>query len=141
MTYYADYSPYSHWPDDIPAGTAALNVGWLEGGHSFTTGEPPEGFTDALGHLCANYAYNRMRGYHSCSLGHSDSKTTYPITAYISGKRIFLGDAEIRVIGRGGEWLIAPNLIYHYITEHRYLPSPQFIEAVLAKRTAPPSAW
>ena len=45
-------------------------------------------------------------------------------------QEIFLGSAEIRV-EIGGHWLAAPDLVYHYVTDHAYLPPIEFIDAVI----------
>jgi hypothetical protein len=47
-----------------------------------------------------------------------------------------LGDAEIRVVGKDGTWLIAPTLVLHYVTEHAYRPPAEFIDAVSRGRFA-----
>jgi hypothetical protein len=44
--------------------------------------------------------------------------------------RSLLGDAEIRVPGRGGKVYAAPTLICHYIDKHRYCPPQDFLDAV-----------
>jgi hypothetical protein len=46
-----------------------------------------------------------------------------------------LGDAEIRVVGKDGTWLIAPTLVLHYVTEHAYRPPAEFIDAVSRGRS------
>jgi hypothetical protein len=43
------------------------------------------------------------------------------------------------VIAKSGEWLIAPDLILHYVLNHSYKPPVDFIEAVMSQRIAPPS--
>jgi hypothetical protein len=42
-----------------------------------------------------------------------------------------MGNGEIRVLGADGVTFVAPVLILHYVTEHHYLPPPQFVDAVL----------
>ena len=44
---------------------------------------------------------------------------------------LWLGSAEIRVFSNEGVTYAAPNLIYHYIVDHHYLPPEEFIRAVL----------
>lgn len=43
---------------------------------------------------------------------------------------LILGSAEIEVEDDHGKIYVAPDLLYHYITGHHYLPPRQFIEAV-----------
>ena len=40
-----------------------------------------------------------------------------------------LGSAEIRVFGREEGTYAAPDLIYHYVVDHHYLPPEEFIKA------------
>jgi hypothetical protein len=48
-------------------------------------------------------------------------------------KKILLGSAEIWVPALGQAVIYAaPDLIYHYVKEHRYLPPADFINAVLS---------
>jgi len=56
-----------------------------------------------------------------------------------NGKRLLLGSAEIRAFSETKEVYAAPNLIYHYVSVHKYRPPECFLEAV---RTGPrpPSA-
>jgi hypothetical protein len=46
--------------------------------------------------------------------------------------RLELGNGEIRVIGSAGKVYASPVMIYHYMSEHNYLPPQEFIDAVLA---------
>jgi hypothetical protein len=41
-----------------------------------------------------------------------------------------LGDGEIRVPARGEVTYVAPNLIYHYVVAHQYLPPDVFLDAL-----------
>jgi len=41
-----------------------------------------------------------------------------------------LGSAEIRVQGIDGAVYAAPNLIYHYMANHNYLPPEEFLGAI-----------
>jgi hypothetical protein len=68
-------------------------------------------------------------GYHQCPFC-----PAYPARERINGELASLGSAEIRVHGPTAEYA-APNLIYHYVIAHEYLPPDEFIEAVLADRS------
>lgn len=80
----------------------------------------------------------RMRGRHRCTLPHADGTGPYPVRIQVGGTEISLGSAEVRVMTTDGRWLVAPNLVHHYIEVHSYLPPEDFIEAVQAHRVAPP---
>jgi len=41
-----------------------------------------------------------------------------------------VGSAEIRVKGDNGIEYACPDLIYHYIRKHRYLPPQEFLDAM-----------
>ncbi|MFF0728672.1 hypothetical protein [Streptomyces sp. NPDC004134] len=136
MTAFDDLSPYSYLPESIPPGVSALNVGWLDAGQVFPVGEVPAGFLEKLGDLCAHHAQAQMRGWHSCNLEHAGGAPPYPVTVDVGGRTVALGGAEIRVVDREGAWLAAPNLVYHYVEEHGYLPPGAFIEGVMSGRVA-----
>ena len=70
-----------------------------------------------------------MRGYSRCEL--CSQPAEWPITVTSNGKSINLGSAEIRVISKNDKIYASPNLIFHYIVNHQYLPPPEFIDAVL----------
>jgi hypothetical protein len=118
-------------------GVQAVNVGWLEKQDEFPRGEAPAEFVHALAVLCRDNSTNRTRGWQSCTLRHPEGKPPYPVVVDVDGTEVTLGSAEVRVLARDGRWLIAPNLVLHYVTAHGYLPPREFIEAVMARRTIP----
>lgn len=137
MPYYEDLSPYVDFEESVPAGVTAVNVGWLESEEHYEEGEVPEGFIDALVDLVENEPRMRTRGWQECRLPHAGHKESYPIVFSGGGQNLILGDAEVRVVAESGLWMIAPNLILHYVSEHSYRPPAEFIEAVLRRRVAP----
>lgn len=137
MTWHADLSEYQELPESVPPGYAARNVGWLAPGHDFPAGDAPKDFIDELGAICARYRFAQTRGFHDCTFEHNNGEpdhSLYGLTVTIDGERVALGSAEIRVLAEDGTVLIAPNLVWHYVTYHNYLPPREFIEAVLARR-------
>jgi hypothetical protein len=139
MSYYSDLSPYTYLPRTVPASVVARNVGWLSGLRRFPRGEVPAEFTEALGELCRDEPRARTRGVHRCRLCHRlGAGGPSPLSVDIGGRPVPLGTAEVRVAAAGsGEWLIAPDLVHHYVTRHGYRPPDVFAEAVLARRVAP----
>ncbi|WP_055550482.1 hypothetical protein [Streptomyces sp. NBRC 110028] len=138
MSRFEDLSPYAYTPGiGVPPGVEAFTVGWLEKQDDFPRGEVPVAFVESLGVLCRDDSQNAMRGLFPCTLPHPEGKPPYPVAIEVGGRRVTLGAAEIRVVAEDGRWLIAPNLVHHYITAHSYLPPTEFIEAVTARRTAP----
>jgi len=51
----------------------------------------------------------------------------------LDGKELLLGSAEIEIKDPSGQLYVVPDLIYHYITEHQYLPPPEFVRAVCSR--------
>ncbi|MCK9875496.1 hypothetical protein MXD59_06860 [Frankia sp. Ag45/Mut15] len=124
------------WP---PPGTPALTVGWLAPEHDFPTALPDDAFLDALFYLCAHRSIIRTRGFHNCLLPHATRPAAICVVRR-GDEEVRLGSAEIGVVAAGGELLLAPNLVFHYIEEHHYQPPAIFTEAVLARRTITPPA-
>ena len=137
MTHYEDLSPYRYVKESIPAGVSAVNVGWLDPGEEYARGNVPDGFTDALAVVVRDSRQMKMRGWHSCQLPHIGYVEPYPTTVDVGGQKVSLGGAEVRVVAKSGEWMIAPDLILHYVTNHSYKPPTDFIEAVMDQRIAP----
>jgi hypothetical protein len=135
MTHYEEMSPYGYFPDSVPDGVKALAVGWLEDDHRYTAGPVPGIFLHNLGLLVRDERQMQTRGWHGCTLPRDGEVCGYPVKVEILGDIKSLGGAEIRVVAESGEWLIAPDLIYHYVADHSYHPPQAFIEAVNAHRT------
>ncbi|MFE0099856.1 hypothetical protein [Streptomyces sp. NPDC059009] len=134
MTAYDDMSTYQYAPDTVPSGTVALNVGWLERDTAFQVGETPAGFLESLLRVTRDYPAAKMRGWHRCSLPHENDEAAYPYRVRLADVHIALGGAEVRVYTPEGKLLSAPDLVYHYVKDHNYLPPEEFIEAVLSER-------
>ena len=122
MAYFPDLSSYSYRPGE----ESALNVGWLEVQHVFSTGAVNEVFCQKLLHLCC-HPVKRTRGYHVCPFCATPAMGQ---EVRLRGESFKLGDAQIRVRGLNGEVYASPNLIYHYVQAHHYRPPQAFIDAV-----------
>ncbi|SHL27611.1 DUF7919 family protein [Actinacidiphila paucisporea] len=134
MATYSELAPYTYLLDTVPPGTRALTVGWLGEGSDFPEGEVPRGFLDAFISLARDHPSARTRGWHACPLPHEEGVLPYPYRAEAGDGTIALGSAEVRVRSASGDVLVAPDLAYHYVKDHHYLPPGEFIEAVMAKR-------
>lgn len=142
MPGYRDLTPYEYIPATIPEGVRAVNIGWLGAEYrDFPKSDVPAEFVTSLAELCRDEARNRMRGWQECRFKHNGERAEYPVTIDVGGTEICLGGAEVRVIAPDGIWMIAPDLIYDYVTVHSYQPPAEFIEAVMAHRIAPKSSW
>ena len=125
VTYYPDLSPYSFLPGKVSV--PAANVGWLDKEYPFSRGPISTKVVDRIWLLCLRPT-NQTRGYHTCSL--CDSKSLSGVRMSVDGVSRTLGGAEIHVRASSGVTYVAPDLIYHYITQHGYAPPMEFLEAV-----------
>jgi hypothetical protein len=109
--YYPDLSLYDYGITEYPN---ALNIGWLEKGQEFPTGDFPEK-EQVLKILKSKQRENLYRGWHSCEFCESDRESG-------NGEYIFHYKEKTYA---------APSLIIHYIEVHNYFPPREFIEAVI----------
>jgi hypothetical protein len=115
MAFFEDLTPYTYLhPEEERSGT--VNVGWLDRRHPFPTGPTSARFRAQLLWLCRRRV-KRTRGLHRCE--------------FCQGRDRSHGSAEIRVCG-GDRVYAAPELVYHYVAAHGYLPPAGFVAAVLA---------
>ena len=131
MTYYADLDRYVYLPDTVPEGQAALTVGWLDSKHSYPTGPSSEEFVERLFERCDSDRHGQTRGLKDCAICWHDGIDEWPVVMERGGVKLTMGSAEIRVPD-GTTWLVAPDLIYHYVVKHSYLPPSRFVDAVLS---------
>lgn len=127
MTFFPDLTPYSYKRSGIRDHT--VNVGWLEAGQPYPKGEVSPEFIESIWRYCCAPVV-RTRGFHECDLCATRQKGQLQATR--EGNTLKLGTAEIRVFGPDGTIYAAPDLIYHYILDHKYHPPEAFIEAVLS---------
>jgi hypothetical protein len=137
--YLADREPMPAAYAPIPTGVTAVAVGWLDAEYDYSTGSVEEGFVARLFDVCSTNAVAQTRGFHHCPFcpPRAASEPPSPTIVERGGESVVLGSAEIHVVGRDGTWLVAPNLVLHYVTDHAYVPPPEFIEAVTSGRVAP----
>jgi len=124
MMHYKDLSTYEYLTGAKNAGM--VNIGWLEKGHSFPTGQVSMDIIHTIGELCT-HPVHKTRGYHTCSLC---KNTESPIVVVFKDKTFRLGSSEIHVKRNNGITYAAPDLIYHYIKDHHYLPPEDFLIAI-----------
>jgi hypothetical protein len=103
-----------------------IRIGWLSREYPFANGSTSPRFLDKL-RLCYQRRVKQTRGFQVCPFC-EERRIGLPVE--IDGKIITLGSAEIEVTDEKGRTYAAPDLLYHYITEHHYLPPEEFIEAV-----------
>ena len=125
--YYEDLTNYQYLAD--AAESDALNIGWLDDKHYYEKGKCSEKFLDCLFVLCLD-TINKTRGFHQCPFC---TNKAFGNRVERNGKNVELGSAEIRVTGLNGKLYSCPDMIYHYVLAHEYLPPKEFIDAVLAQ--------
>jgi hypothetical protein len=146
MTYFPDLSEYAY---ELKADhglschtgtwggirhTTCLNVGWLDSAYEYPRGEMSEEVIELLFEHCKRPC-REMRGFHDCQFCLKSSERHPPqMQVQRNGENVWLGDAEIRVLAADATLYAAPNMIYHYVTEHQYLPPQPFIEALFQSR-------
>ena len=101
-------------------------VGWLDERHIFPKGDIPPSTLEKILALCFN-PVRQTRGFHQSPFL-NPSPIGYPVE--YKGNNMRLGSAEICVKGKNGKIYRAPNLIYHYIKDCRYLPPKDFLNAI-----------
>lgn len=129
--YYADLTPYEYFflrqSDSEIFNTHVLNVGWLSCKNKYPKGTVPQKTLNKIKKLCATSYFNLMRGYHKCDLRFC---LGFCISAKDGSTPRQLGSAEIWVRGKDNVVYVAPDLIFHYIKYHRYLPPGEFLNAI-----------
>ncbi len=109
-----------------------MSGGWPPESHSPPARCPIPFVHRLLEHCVA--AIRRTRGFHVCDICLTTGGLWRPIRVTHHGRDLLLGSAEVWVGGLPGQprlWYAAPDLVYHYVAAHHYLPPDPFIEAVL----------
>lgn len=120
-----DLTPYTGCACDQEIGIDPLAVGFLTRKHRFNQGAAPPEFATKLLRFC----------HPTKTVCQTSGKRNSPfdgkqISVELDGLQFTLGGAEIRVLGEQ-EIYAAPDLIYHYVVDHRYQPPDEFVQAVL----------
>ncbi len=133
-------------------------VGWLSYEYSYPQGKASANFLERLSiFCCAPMAL--YFGYHFCEFCNGPEgldlwnwrKTTEEHKSdsipflQDGGKRYSLGSGDIIVFGLK-EIYLAPNLIYHYVSDHDYSPQPSlskpcFPVLYLTRQSILPASW
>ena len=122
--YYRDLSVYRY--NEELTSDSVRNVGWLSQSHGYAQGDVPEAFVERLWIFCRSSVLPYM-GFHQCPFCEKDMG----FLSQRGDETMALGSAEVWALGRNGMLYAAPNLIYHYITEHHYRPPEEFIQAIM----------
>ncbi|WP_108651043.1 DUF7919 family protein [Dongshaea marina] len=131
------------YPELSPSDDKLL-VGWLDNKNDYQTGSTPIGLLDIIFDLCKTSRYEVFRSMTPCQICYSTMESIREATfsgcgieKYAvhskSGERILLGSSTI-IFQFEDRKYVAPDLIWHYISEHNYLPPKEFINAVYEKK-------
>ena len=131
MSYFADLSDYVY--DQSSTRPNTINVGWLDESHHFEIKFSSDDVLETIWQYC-KVAVASTRGGHSCAFCTNQYSER-------NGDRLLLGTAEIRAFGSSGEVFAAPNLIYHYMSAHGYLPPETFMDAIQVGPNPPSSPY
>src|SRR5258708_610076 len=107
-------------------------VGWIDSAHDFDKGEDQRSLVERLERLVRipsstfGVHVNIVRGIHPCNFCRKDIGL-----ANSNGVATMLGMSEIWIPSRTN-YLGAPSLILHYISEHGYRPPDSFAQSVFA---------
>ena len=113
-----------YFPDLSPQPNSkrpSLSVGWLDSSHQYNQGAVTQEFVERLLVFCTNPVFITM-GIHECEF-------CQEINGSQGGWEY--GSGEIWVFGSDAAHYVAPDMIYHYVVTHQYLPPEEFIQAVL----------
>jgi hypothetical protein len=111
-----------------------VTIGWLSSSERFAVGDADHGLAQSLEGLLTSHRVNKTRGYHLCEFC-NDSR---PIELRLRAGSLLLGSAEIWIPSRDEAVIYAaPDLVVHYVTVHKYLPPPEFLDAVAHARAHP----
>jgi hypothetical protein len=93
-------------------------VGWLEAEHPYQQGTVPKRFMTCLKHHVATACQVVLFcGAHRCSLCSKEAR-------YVGYRNLMIPTKQLLYA--------APELIVHYIEKHRYQPTQEFIDVVMA---------
>jgi hypothetical protein len=118
MAYYPDLGTDASGDD--------IHIGWLSCRQPFARGAVDPAFVEKL-KLLYDRRVRQSRGFHVCPFC-EEHRLGLPVE--LNGKVLTLGSAQIEIKDGKGRTYVAPDLLYHYVTQHEYLPPQEFIDAV-----------
>jgi hypothetical protein len=123
--YYQDLTPYQYI--SVEKDPPTLNIGWLDNTHPYPQGQASAPFVARLWLFCQS-PVNQTRGYHACQFC---AEPSFGVRFQHGDEECWLGSAEIRVFSLEGTAYAAPDMVYHYVVDHHYLPPEEFVRSVL----------
>jgi hypothetical protein len=134
MTYFKDLTRYEYSRYGYECTGELWNVGWLDRTAPYPKGDVAPDLTEKLLARC-KWPVNQFFGWHDC---HFCGEC--PVRIADPDREFCLGDGEIHVARKDGKGIyFAPNLIYHYVVAHQYLPTGEFLDELRDITLAHPS--
>lgn len=131
-------------PENFTKEKFAYCIGWLGRDNlDFKTGSVPVGFLDNLYDICVSSQVEEFRSTRPCQICYPDMKSLREATfsdagseinaVHSNGSEYMLGSANVLIQG-AEKCFISPDLIWHFVKKHSYLPPEEFISAVMSKK-------
>ena len=115
---------------DMKVFNGRIAVGWLHPQHSYTRGTAPSDFVTRLALFSSNWGksiealnWGVAMGFHECEF------CTKPLASRKFGSDVASGTFGVPAAER---IYYCPEMIWHYVAEHEYLPPAEFVAAVMA---------
>ena len=132
MAFYRDGTAFVYSDGALPG---AINVGWLSRFWFYRKGRAKSEFVEELKKKCFDNRAIEHRGFHYCPLCPPWWSSGKKIPELLDEDRIVnLGSTVLSITHPDGTVFATADLIYHYVTVHRYLPPKKFIKATLNEK-------
>lgn len=128
-TYYPDLTPYQYEDKIYPK---ILNIGWLDVNHQFEIGSVQNEIVEKIllltcGVKNINLISMKVRSFKHCPFDENVIEIDIPNT----NRTRLLGISELCIPNKVNNILYCfPDMLYHYITHHQYLPPLEFLQAI-----------
>lgn len=124
MTIYSDMTSYKYLADVLDPNV--LNVGWIGADATYAKGPVSDLVIDRLKEF-TKFSIATTRGGHMCDLC-DPNKVVF---VHIDSQKYLLGTAELRVFSEQGAVFTCPDMLLHYVQQHKYCPPREFLEALM----------
>ena len=103
----------------------SLAVGWLSNEHHYLRGKTDDQFINRLWEFCRFGTVAQTLGYHECEFCVDQE---FGCIERYQDIELILGSSEICVLDYAGrKAYFAPDMIFHYVTQHGYIPPIEFM--------------
>ncbi|MET3722614.1 hypothetical protein [Sphingomonas trueperi] len=122
--FFEDLSGYKYYTKIAVPGVRT--VGWLDEEHPFRVGEVDRSLLSKLEKMMigsneVDIHVNKIRSVHPCNICGDDD---------FARSKLKIGSTELWIPDGDGGFYASPSMIFHYISDHSYLPPDEFIKAL-----------